>query len=173
MWREGNLVTSINQFLFQKCNTQIVMYYTAQQLTGALEPELSWGWPASKFSISFFLCTCLAFTFFAISNCLSTLVSLSFTCSQLFSGDIFSYDVQVRKWFMLSSFLSNATQRWSWYFQGCHSFMSNVFDLRLKIILLNEVFLLSSKYSLVLSSSKIISFVFARTEFSKTNCLNA
>ena len=57
--------------------------------------------------------------------------------------------------------------------RAANFFMSNVFDLRPKIILLMEVFLLSSKYSLVLSSSTNISFVFERTEFSKTNCLNA
>ena len=125
---------------------------TAQQFPGALEPGWDWGWPASYCSIIFLLCCCLSFTSCAISNCFS--IELPFMSIQLFSDGLLSYDLQIKRCSMVSSLTSQATQRLSLYFHGCHILISNVFDLILKIILLNDVLLLSKRYSLVSSLSK-------------------
>ena len=115
-----------------------------------LEPK---GWPASNVSIICFLFFIsyihnrynFILSFYAVSFNVLPIICL---CGR------FSYDSQIRKWLIVSSLISQETQRLSKYFQGCHVFISNVLDLKLKIILLNLVFLLFNKYSLVLSSEK-------------------
>ena len=106
--------------------------------------------------------------YFKLSFCES-----SFHINPIIFWGEFSYVLQEIKWFIVSSFISQVTQRLSWYFQGCQFFMSKVFDLKLKIILVNEEFLLSKIYSLIFSTLKTMSFVFLSNEFYDVRFLRA
>ena len=93
---------------FQKC--------FAKQSPGAPESAKTWGWPASYLSIICFLYYCLFLTIFAISNWISVL--FSYIAFQLCSCAMFSYDLHVTKWSIVSDFNSQTTHKLSKFFMS-------------------------------------------------------
>ena len=118
--------------------------------------ELGWleAWPSSCLSKIFCLIYILFSKILAISICLSKLSPL--TSSQLFSLSV-SLEVQDTKLFKFSSCFLHFTHILSLYFQDWNSLISNVLDIKLKIVLYNDKLTFSFKYSFI-SNLKTIYF---------------